>query len=39
MDTENHMTRAFSAIGDLLATALRWRSPDSLGTLVYVMVR
>ena len=31
MDTENHMTRAFSVLGDLLATALRWRSPDAPG--------
>jgi hypothetical protein len=31
MGTEGHMTRAFSVLGDFLATALRSRSPDTPG--------
>jgi hypothetical protein len=31
MDTENRMTRAFSVLGGLLATAVRRRSPDTPG--------
>ena len=31
MDTENRMTRAFSILGGLLATAVRRRSPDTPG--------